>query len=79
MGGMIAASIFRAINSELLRVIGNVSQKEKRMNSLHQLYFSRHARPLTLLEDFAYDSILNLFGFWRDAFVKCFEVYLKAF
>jgi hypothetical protein len=79
MGGMIAASIFKASNSELLRAIGNVWQQGKRMNSLHQPYFSRHARPLTLLEGFAYDSILKLFRFWRDAFVKCFEVYLKDF
>jgi hypothetical protein len=70
MEGMIAVSIFRATNSELLRAIGNVSQQGKRMNSLHQLNFSRHARPLTLLEDFAYQLFAIIFRFVCQVFAN---------
>jgi hypothetical protein len=83
MRGMITVSILKAGNSEPLRAIGNVSRQEKSMNFTHWLDFSRHARPLTLLEGFAYDSILKLFSFRQDAFVtffwSSFERFLKIF
>jgi hypothetical protein len=63
MRGMITVSILNAGNSEPLRVIGNVSQQEKRMNFTHWLDFPRHARPLTLLEGFAYQLFAIVFRF----------------
>jgi hypothetical protein len=70
MGAMIAASVFRAGSSELLGAIGNVSHTGKRMNSLHQLNFSRHARPLTLLEGFAYQLFAIVFRFICQVFAN---------
>jgi hypothetical protein len=67
---MNTAPILESGNGKLSWAIRSFSHTGKRMNSPHQLNFSRHARPLTLLEGFAYRLFANIFRFVCQVFAN---------